>query len=78
MRPQRVNINYNVVVIIINIIIIIIIINLPPLPVYENSNGREMASVMWAMVIVYRPIVSILLGCYLMFSCKKLLAPCLR
>jgi hypothetical protein len=68
MRPQRVNIfcNYNVVV-----------INLPPLPKYENSKGREMLSVMWAMVIIYKPIVSILLGCDVMFSCKKLLAPCL-
>jgi hypothetical protein len=77
MRPQRVNINYTVVVIvvvvvinIIIIIIIIIIINLPPLPQYENSKGREMASVMWAMVIVYRPIVSILLGYVVMFSCN--------
>jgi hypothetical protein len=76
MLPQRVNINYNVVVVII-IIIIIIIINLPPLPKYENSKGREMASVMCAMVIEYRPIVSILLGCVVMFSCKELLAPCL-
>jgi len=51
MRPQSVNINYNVVV-----VIIIIIINLPPLPKYENSKGREMVSVMWAIVIVYRTI----------------------
>jgi hypothetical protein len=55
MRPQRVNVNYNVV------IIIIINNNLPPLPKYENSKGREMASVMWTMVIVCRTIVSILL-----------------
>jgi hypothetical protein len=56
MRPQRVNVNYNVVV-----IVIIIINNLPPLPKYENSKGREMAPVIWAMVIVYRTIVSTLL-----------------
>jgi high-affinity K+ transport system ATPase subunit B len=77
MRPQRVNINYSVVVVVIVIIIIIIIISLPPLPKYEDSKGRVMVSVMWAMVIVYRTVVSILLGCDRMFSCKKLLAPCL-
>jgi len=59
MRPQRVNINYNAVV--------VVIINRPPLPKYENSKGIEMVPVMWA--IVYRPIVFILLGCDLMFSC---------
>jgi hypothetical protein len=40
-RPQHVNIND------------VIIINLPPIPKYENSKGREMASLMWAIAIVY-------------------------